>query len=246
MAFENKYGNPVYEKDLVPDEVLDKKNNIYDIIHHMNSPTVFKYIVILIATYFLFKHKSVSLAVILGLVIGVIVVYYLYVKSESTVSDRLQEHKLKVEHILPEPEKIKSNERLVDFLFSIQDMYQYNPQAYEEMMDNIEAFLTIYDTIMKGVRLYDYYYGVAVDKKENAVNALQSIIYKLPSSKALMNKHMRSHKRLETILTDIINEMYDKCKEYRIRYGTTIHNKVLLDNPKPYNNYEEGDNYQFY
>ncbi len=246
MAFDNKYGHPVYEKDLISDEVLDKKNNIYDIMHHMNSSTIFKYIMVLISIYLFFKHKIVSLAIILGLAIGVVVIYYMYSKSKSTVSDRVQEHELKVEHILPEPHKIKSNERLVDFLFSIQDMYQYNPQAYEEMVDNIEAFLTIYDTIMKGVRLYDYYYEIAGDKKENAVNALQSIIYKVPSSKGVMYKLTRAHKRLETILTDIINEIYDKCKEYRISHGTTIHNKVLLDNPKPYNNYEEGDNYQFY
>ena len=38
----------------------------------------------------------------------------------------------------------------------------------------------------------------------------------------------------------------DKCKEYRIVNGSTIHNKVLLNNPKAYNNYGQEHGYQFY
>lgn len=132
-------------------------------------------------------------------------------------------------------------------MFSIQDLYEHNPQAYEEMYDNIENFLNVYEIIMGNTYYCDYYYQIAESKKDNAINSLHSIIYKLPNDKILTDKHTRAHKRLDTILTNYINKLYDECQSNVIRNGRNVYNRAINVGPKEHNHYFDKDfAYQFY
>ena len=203
--------------------------------------------------------NNINIAITIVIMTTLAIIYYLYNKN-ILIDEQEQEQELeleqelaqeiKLENIVPNVDDIEKDD-IIDFLFSIQDMYEYNPLSYEEMIDYIRAFFTLYDIILNSptnsVRFSDYYYQIAESNKNNAVNSLHSIIYKLPNDKALMDKHTRAHKRLETILTYYINELYDKCKDNLLKNGYNIHTRAINLGPKESNTYDDKDySYQFY
>ncbi len=201
-----------------------------------------------------------SINITIVAIIILLTIYHLYNKNKNIKNISREEeeeekeeeedknYETKLENIVPNVDDIGKDD-VIDFLFSIQEMYEYNPLSYEEMIDYIKAFLTIYDIIFDGpARFSDYYYQIAESNKINAVNSLHSIIHKLPTdNKSLMDKHTRAHKRLETILTYYLNELYDKCQDNLLKNGYSVYTRAINLGPKEYNTYDDKDySYQFY
>jgi len=146
---------------------------------------------------------------------------------------------------------IKSDERFIDFFFSIQDLYKFNPQAYEEMIDNLNAFLYLRNQIFVDPLMCNYYYQIADSKKANMLNSLHSIIYNLSNNQLYTNKLTRAHKRLETLLNIEINKMYLRCVYFLKLTGNNVLKRPLETDkvPKAFNNYITKDytsQFQFY
>lgn len=225
--------------------------DIYSLINSFNNKILFRNIIIILIFIYIFNKLEVSISVILGLVLSVAVIMYLYSK-EKKQSD-LEEEQLeeKKNTIKPKLNKLvevpHQNDDLIDFLFSIQDFYRFNPQAYEEMVDNLEGFFTVYETIFNTSELSNYYYQIAESKKNNALNSLQSLIFTLPNEKLFTDKYDRAHKRLETIMNKYLNELYDRCERYLISDGYDIFKRKIYNGPKEYNHYfDKNFTYQFY
>jgi len=243
MSFTN-----IYDKFRDPENIVyTQEDNIYNKIQNINNKKIFKYIFIIIVSLLYFRTKNINLNVILALIIGTIIIIYLNGKNKTDLTDKQIEKEIKIDNIKPDPNKISEYNDILDFIFSIQDMYEYNPQSYEEMLDNINAFLSIYNIILDGTPYCEYHYQIASSKKDNAVNSLHSIIYNTPSNKMVMDKHTRAHKRLETILNVYLNKLYDTCHNSLIINGYNIYKKQINLGPKEYNNYDDKDfTFQFY
>ena len=250
MSYINSFNN-IYEKFHKLEEktslLEDVHEGIYNKIKNLDKKTIFKYIFIIVVLYVYFKNKNIGLNVLLGLAIAIIVIWYLNDRDVTDVYDEQSEKQTKIENIKPEPTDMKERDDMLDFLYSIQDMYEYNPEAYEEMMDNLNAFFTIYDIISKGTSPCDHYYQIAESKKGNAINALHSIVIKVPNNKIVMDKHSRAHKRLETLLNNYLNELYDMCHHKVLKHGRNIYNRAINLGPREHNHYFDKDfTYQFY
>ncbi len=219
---------------------------IFSLIDSFDNKSLFFYIGIILLLILYFRNKIIGLNIILALAFGVIII--LYLNDAKTFRNELekkqQAHKLSM--IKPPPKKIADKNDIIDLLFSIQDLYPYNPEAYEEMVDNIDAFMTIYDIIKTDPVFCEYYYQIGESKKSNAINALQSLIFNLPNNKIVEDKLTRAYKRLDTILTKYINELYKICDNDLTTKGFDITRKIINTGPKEYNVYEEKDySYQF-
>jgi len=223
---------------------------VFTFIDSFENKTLFTYLAIMIIILAIFTRLSVQLNVILGLFIGVVVI--LYMSEKQTLSNELFEKQMdiKLNTIKPVPYTLKDNKNpdLIDFLFSVQDFYVYNQLAYEEMIDNIESFLKLYDDIFNGdEKLVFYYYQIAESKKNNALNSLHSILYKLPVDPIITDKYDRAHKRLETILNKYMNQLYDKCSHILFKNGHNIHTRHINKGPREANHYFDKEfGYQFY
>lgn len=216
---------------------------IYTFVDSLDNKTLFLYIFIAIIIIGIISKFSITLNIFFGLIIATIVIMFLY--EQKTHSKTLHETQVneKLKTIKPEAPMLteKKDEQLIDFLFSIQDFYIYNPQAYEELVDNIDGFLKIYDTLFNEEKFIFYYYKIAENKKNNALNNLHSIIYKLPKEPLMTDKFDRSHKRLETILNVKLNELYDKCMLSLKANGYNIHVTPINYGPKEANHYTDID-----
>jgi hypothetical protein len=175
------------------------------------------------------------------------VIAYLYFKQQSEEEIKNDQLRTKMETIKPTLVNGTSNEDIFDFLFSIQDFYSYNPQSFEEMVDNISAFFAVYDSLLKDEKLANYYYQIAQSKKSNAVNILQTFIHNLPNEKLYTDKLDRAHERLETILTVYLNHLYDACDHNLVKNGYDYTTRHILTGPKEANTYDDKKfSFEFY
>jgi len=223
--------------------------NIYTTINNLDNPTLLKYLVIIFAFLFLYKSQNIGLNVILALLLASFVILYLYNKKIEQINLNENEFIQKENYINPEIPMLKHeyNQDLIDFIYSIQDMHIYNPESFEEMADNINHFLKIYDIIFENYSLREQYYQIAESKKNNALNAFHAIILSLPVDNKITDKFNRAHKRLETILNKYLNDLYDECRHKLIIQGYNINKRHINIGPKEANNYFEKDfSYQFY
>jgi hypothetical protein len=220
---------------------------IYESFQNIDNFSLFKFVSIMIIFLFFFIKKNVKLNIILAIILASIIILYIYDKDKTLLRVEKNEYNEKHANIKPEIHQIKEDYDIIDFLFSIQDLHAYNPEAFEEMIDNIDSFLTTKDIIFKEDPHCESHYQIAENKKNNALNSLHSIIFKLPVNRPIMDKLVRAHKRLETILNNHINEMYDKCNHLLIVKGHTVNNTIINTGPKPANHYFDKDfTYQFY
>lgn len=182
------------------------------------------------------------LRVIIGLIILIIIFVWIIKNKKETKNTEILNN-MKLDTIKP---KLRNDHpQMVDFLFSIQDFYYHNPQNYEDLIDNINSFFSAFENCYLDNDLSNYYYQIAEDKKTNALNSLQSIIFNLPTNKFSTEKLNRAHQRLETILTHFLNQLYQKCQENTVQYGFNINKKQIDIGPKGYNIYSDQMN-QFY
>lgn len=190
---------------------------------------------------------SIGLNIILGLILAVVTILYLYEKETTAIELEKEQYEEKLESINPSPKNITGDNDLINFLFSVQDFYVFNPPAFEEVIDNIDSFKSLYEDVFADAELCNYYYQILDSKKSNALNAFHSIIFTLPNNQVFTEKFDRAHKRLETILNKYLNEAYDQCSFNLYKNGRDTLKRQILKGPREYNHYfDEEFTYQFY
>lgn len=215
---------------------------LYSIINNINGADLFKYAMIIIIFLVIFSFN-----VLLALLLAVLFIWYDYEKVRVTNSEPRQQEEMKTDTIIPPVTNFRENPDIIDFLFSIQNWYHYNPLAYEEMMNNLELYFQLYHQIETGAEFCDFYYQNAEIKKQNALNAFQSMIFTIPTNNVIMDKFNRAHRRLNTILTKYQNQMYNICQYSLRQHGYDINKLAINTGPKEYNIYDNKDfTYQFY
>lgn len=202
-------------------------------IDNIDNKTLFYYIVIIILILFIISKIDVKLNIILGFFISIIIIYYLYFKNEKSIIQHTQEINNKIYNINPKSQNITKNEDIVNYIFSIQDLYIYNPQAYNEMIINIDHFIDAYDEVILNSSVSGQRYNTMTDLKRNSLNALASIINNMPP--AINNSLTDKLNKATTSLLQLLNSYLDKVEH--------IHNKYIY-----YNGYTHNTNiiHKFY
>jgi len=217
--------------------------NIYEFFQQSDSPTIIKYIMITLLFIFIFRSKNIQLNIVIALFFSIIVIVYLHQESQSKDNIKKEVIANQINNITPQPDQFKDKLDLIDFFYSVQDFYRYSPQVYTECIYHLDDFFKTYKIIMTGNKYCNDYYKIAVDQKNKSVNSFHAIIYNLPDDSNLTDKFNRSHKRLETLLTNYLNDLYDKCQERLITHGRDVYTSIILTGPAEYNS---KDNYELY
>ena len=136
--------------------------NLFTFVDSQDKNKMFLYSLIFVTLLWIFKSITVSIGIILGLVIWVVIVLYIYQRDRKLNADEEQQYAVKLDAITPKPKHLKQYRELIDFYFSVQDFYKYNPQAFEDIIDNTDMFLANFDEIQKNPEranmLYDHMY----------------------------------------------------------------------------------------
>jgi hypothetical protein len=182
-----------------------------------------------------FKNLNITLGTFLGFLIAVIICVFIYLYDKKNISTKERIHQTKVENIKPKPNRIQNYDDLTDFIFSIQDFYIYNPQAFIEIVNSLDTFLNIYENVIIDENLAGDFFSIADEYKTKSLNALQSIIITLPSSKELTKKFNQSLKNYEELINNYLYQIYE-INQNLIKKNGYFNNTKLFDiNIEPYN-----------
>lgn len=211
-------------------------------IDSMTNNDIFKYICIIVISVFIFSSTKIHFTLVIGLLFGIIICYYIYSKNLAVRDIRkkiLQKNKTNSQFIKYFPE-------IEDFIYNISDIKYYNIDAYYNIIRNIDAFLNIYNDIKIGVKYCKYNYDVAVDMKNNALNHLHSMIITIEENRILNNKLKLSLTILHKLLNKYLNEIIRICNNNIDIDGYSINTSYINKNEfYPANKFDWRNNISF-
>lgn len=181
------------------------------------------------------QHINVSLGSILGIIISGIVILMLYKYNQEVVIGEEKLHDLKASYIKPMPQNIQKYEDITDFMFSIQEFYDYNPQVYEHLVETIDTFLEVYENCMLDGSLAGGSYSIAERHKQIILNDIHSIIYTSPASKLVTHKIDDSIAKMEELMNNYLYAIFEKNQDYLKEHGFHNNSKIIELNIQPYN-----------
>lgn len=203
----------------------------------IDKTDLFIYAVIIIATIVLVGRINPSAIVIIGLLIGLIVVYLLNDMKITDQSDYVQ----RIMAILKSPRLnyeentyLHKDALMVEFLETYKEYNDYNPQAYKTLTNQLDNALHISDDIERGSKNYIQDFDVLLDTKTKILNTYHSFIYKIPHTQATLHKFHRGTRMLLELLNDHIDHVnrivLKKSEEDGVTLSTKFHYRA---HPKP-------------
>jgi len=213
---------------------------LYEYIDLWSGDRIFTYVVVFILIICLVRIFEFGMSILIAIIIGYFVINYLNHRYESNeyTHDKIQ--KIKEHLITPElTNDSKEHNDVINFLFSIQDLYESNPQQYTEMVKNINYFYELYNLTFLDNTLCYTNYEMMKQFKRNAANDLMCIIISVPNDKQVHEKIQAAAVILDDIMThdlDKISYIVDKCT---FKLGYNIDTKIINYGPKAFNEYDD-------
>jgi hypothetical protein len=218
---------------------------LYEYIDTWDGKRVFTYVVVFIIILWFISRRELGINVLIAIMVGIFVINYLNNRSitSSDTLDKIQ--KIKKNTIIPPlSDNTKNQEDIVDFLFSIQDLYAYSPQQYIEMVKNLNYFYGLYENTFVDNKMSYLNYGMMKQFKCDALNTLSSIIYSLPEDKHIKDKINISAAILDDIMTKHLDHISYVTDNYIYKNGYNVDTKIIDYGPKAANEY--GDMFKIY
>lgn len=220
-------------------------DQIFNGIENSSPKIKYIYFIIPLVTLFLFTKFDIKLNVLVALLIAALVIIYVNYQNQLEQTKIENIYNIKQESIRPKSVIINKYNEYVDLLFSIQDIYAYNPPAYENLIENLEIFLELYEEAKIANELAGLNYGLADVRQSRILNNLHSIIYNIPTNRILIDKLNRAVAKLDDMTDLMLNEMITINKNHIESNGYTRDSVVIVQGPKE-SNYYEKDSFNLY
>lgn len=213
---------------------------MYEYIDTWDGKRVFTYVVVFMFILWFFSKRELGINILIAIIVGVFVINYLNFRSIENTDTQEEIQDIKKDAILPPLiEETKEHDEIVDFLFSIQDMYAYSPQQYIEMVKNINFFYGLYKMTFVDPKISFLNYGLMKQFKRDALNALMSIIFSLPEDKRVRDKINASAAVLDQLMTKNLDEVSYVTDDYTYKNGYNVDTKIIDYGPKAANEYDD-------
>ncbi|ATZ80623.1 hypothetical protein BMW23_0576 [Bodo saltans virus] len=149
---------------------------------YINNTALFWFIILFIFIVFIISKKEITLSIFFGTFVAMIILFFVYNNHVYNEKENEQEFINKQNTIYPKFSQSSKYHDMTELLYSVQDMYSYNPEAYGEFIQNINDFYAIYENILDTNDNIGQKYDLLIDKKKNIINSFQSIVFKLPNN----------------------------------------------------------------
>ena len=132
------------------------------------------------------------------------------------------------------PVYLHNDADIINLLFNILDLREYNANAFLEMVKCTDNLLKIEQDIETGIERCAENIEVANKFKNLALNHFQSIIYSTPSARVVNTKFKNNIDRFQLLLRRHIDNMYRICEKQRKKNGYSYKTKPIYNSgPRP-------------
>ena len=122
---------------------------LYEYIDHIDDNHKFYYLLVIVGSIFISNRVSASFPTIFGLLIGLLISYYINDKNENQGNTFITSMKkiLNYENMYPKQNHyLAKNSELVIFLDQYKEYHSYNPNLWKNMVSSINLLLqAMYD-----------------------------------------------------------------------------------------------------
>jgi hypothetical protein len=220
------------------------KTSIYNKLASLNSVDLFKYIGIIVICGSVLNVLKFRPNMIVGVILGLMIVYLVYDKKNLTNSTFQDQLKIKLELIKPRPKNFNEYPELIELFYSIRDFYDYNATVFKQVIINVDLMILILNDIKQNIISCKYNVDILQDKKRKVLNNLSSMIFTIENNKLIERKLQKAVLELHKILNNLEKEAIAICNEQIVVKGYNndriyIHKK----GPQPANIYNNRDNH---
>jgi len=234
-------------------QLIDSLKETYDhnfstILGRISNEQITQYVIILVVFLFFATIFSISLTLIFFIIVALVIIYIVYSKHQiNQISDE-ENTKIKTELIIPKPSRLDNYPDLIDFLFSIREFYYINPNAFYDVVQNLDHFIQLYEEIMSDKMLYcTQNLEVAIQFSRNSQNSLQSIIFNLDVDRRITDKYHRALRQFHLITRQYVHRIIEKCNAGFNPDDINNHSKKYIEyGPHEYNYYNNRTTFDFY
>ena len=160
------------------------------------------------------------------ILIGILYIINYYISNKKNNTDDK-----KLTYIESGKDRIKNYKDVSDALF-IPEVKYYNPQAYNDCVEYMDAFLECYELIKIDPSKAAYLYDNMVDDKKYIMNSVISVSIKMPYEYNLTDVV----NNMNDIIDKYLLEVYNIYKDYLDKNGYDITTNIIHPNhPDAYN-----------
>ncbi len=216
--------------DIGKELYLLRTTGIFNYINTINPQDMLFYIIIILIIVLLSPYIEWNIKYVMGLVIGLSLVYYLNEGRRATIIDRLKMTEIQMEQIQPKPKFFYHDANFIEFAYNMLSYRVYNPTAYSKMIQSIDNFLQIQiDIENKALQNCTETYNVAIDMMHSALNSLHSIIHSMPTDEQQIGeiKLQNAIKTLQLYMQRHLDVMSDICNQRSLDKGWNRTTKMI-------------------
>ena len=181
----------------------------------MDSDNLFKYIVIIIIIAVVYWKLHINLALLIGILIGIVVVSYLN-HNRVNVNETYNAKMFRIMNTtdFKYSKYFVKDVNLLELLYNMSDFKEYNPNSFYDLIKSTDNVLHLEDDVEKGTREPYYDLQIAIENKNKALNYYNTFVLCVP--KSMLIKHTNYKEVLDKLLTQHIENMSVLCKKYYI------------------------------
>ncbi len=217
-------------------------SNLYQILNQIPQYNIVQYLFIGAIIYFIFSFYNIEIKHLFILFISILIIGYLIQKDFGDFNQYISFKKDQLRfinklcfdgeyfqnfgpkdemNIFPQIKKsyLYRNPLIVEFYYNLREFTQFNLSAYVSSVLHTNNVMALHNQIKTG--LMNPFANVDVMKNEmnESLNALQSMIYKVPESQISMDKLKNSCDALQSMLLFYIIEVEEICQKRNKNVG---------------------------
>lgn len=216
---------------LTGEMLSNQTDGFYHYIEDISPIKLFIYLIIILSSILLMAKFPISSNHIVGIALGIVIVYYLNERDRVINVDDLKKIEIQMESIVPKPKYFYIDANIIELIYNLLEFYDYNPTDFETMVQSIDNLLKLRLDIERGMVECEMIYDVAVDQKNKALNSIAAILISLPAQQILKEKLIAGIKILQLYLLRHLDFIKQTCENQTHNNGININTKLITDLP---------------
>lgn len=203
-------------------------NLLYNILNSGSPEYLFVYCLIIIGTTFLSTKITWNINIIIGLLFGSIIIFYIYTYKKKNILTNDEIYKEKFSKLYSKNQILAKYNQIVDFLFYMENLKSNNIQMYNNLVSLFENFCEIYEYCLLDNNLIFSSYQSLIDQKILILTTINNFIFTTLDTEyenILIKQKISAEKILDKLLNNLI-----LLKNKKLYYNSYNVNTKKVDN----------------
>lgn len=216
-------------------------NNIYTRLVNANKSELFLYLVFFFVA--MWMARKFSWNIYLTFIITIFIIFILINRSEYIEFEENKQLASKLQDIYPPPQTFNKYPEIIEFFYSIKDLAVYNQIAYDQVIYNTDALITIYQDALIGLDNCKANHDIARERYHDALNSMHSLIFTILPNKYTQLKLRNALRKFQSILDYFLSRIKSICDEEIQQKGFNVDRSPVDIGPLAGNFYEKNKYY---